>query len=346
MIIVAGVRYRIGYDTINYMHTFQFVPTLGEQLSGVQFKGDLLWVYIMGLSKEICNDFFVVQIFQALIVNGFVFWFIRKHSPKPFLAILLYFLLQWWNLCFEAMREAIAVSFFLFGLDALLCGKGFKGYYLRVWPAIFAHTFGFVTLLFPFIKFLNFKKHLIVIYGVIIVFAFFIKDYVNDIVLIMEMVSDTALDKSKKHFDSDIFGTNNLSIYGIISQVIGNILPCMYIILLLKDRLKTNLYNLTPYLFIYICIYILKFQIPIFYRFLNYFEILVIIAFTQTLYIEKMKLKRFAVVSLMFLMVWVRIYSLASFDVGTRIRAYNRYVPYNSIFQKDLNEKSEMIFNN
>lgn len=345
LIAVAGLRYRIGYDTNNYMDSFESAIPLSEIIDGRKFKGDPLWVYINGLAKEIYNDFFVVQIIQAIIVNGAVFWFIRRHSPKPFLAVLLYFLLLWWNLCFEAMREAIAVAFFLFALDGLLLNKGFITYYLRVWPALLAHSFGFVTLIFPFIKFLKVKKYAIIYLIGIVILSYFVKDYLNNLSVVFEMTSDMASDKATKYLESDTYGESNLSISGIISMFVGGILPCIPIIVSLKNKTILGKTNLIPFVFIYICIVILRIQIPIFFRFLNYFELLVIVAFTQALYLERKKIKAQLAYITMGLMVLVRMYSLTAYDVGTKVRAYHRYVPYNSIFQRNYNKESETIFN-
>lgn len=345
LIAVAGLRYRIGYDTNNYMDSFESAIPLSEIIDGRQFKGDPLWMYINGLAKEIYNDFFVVQIIQAIIVNGAVFWFIRRHSPKPFLAVLLYFLLLWWNLCFEAMREAIAVAFFLFALDGLLLNKGFITYYLRVWPALLAHSFGFVTLIFPFIKFLKVKRYAIIYLIGIVILSYFVKDYLNNLSVVFEMTSDMASDKATKYLESDTYGESNLSISGIISMFVGGILPCIPIIVSLKNKTILGKTNLIPFVFIYICIVILRIQIPIFFRFLNYFELLVIVAFTQALYLERKKIKAQLAYITMGLMVLVRMYSLTAYDVGTKVRAYHRYVPYNSIFQRNYNKESETIFN-
>ena len=344
LIAVAGLRYRIGYDTNNYMESFEHAPSLSDIINGREFYGDPLWMYIIGISKEIYNDFFIVQIIQAVIVNCAVFWFIRRHSPKPFLAVLLYFILLWWNLCFEAMREAIAVSFFLFGLDALLVNKGFKAYYLRVWPAIFAHSFGFVTLLFPFIKYLKVKKVAIIFIAAVLAIAFFIKDYINDIASMLEMTSDMASDKATKYLESDTYGENNMSINGMISMILGGIVPCIPIIMSLKGKTILGKTNLLPFVFVYICVVFLRIQIPIFFRFLNYFEIPVIVAFTQVIYIERKKIIRQFAYATMSIMVLLRMYSLTALDVGTTVKAYHRYIPYNSIFQRNFNKESETIF--
>ena len=344
LIAVAGLRYRSGYDTNNYMESFEHAPSLSDIINGREFYGDPLWMYIIGFSKEIYIDFFIVQIIQAVIVNCAVFWFIKRHSPKPFLAVLLYFILLWWNLCFEAMREAIAVSFFLFGLDALLENKGFKAYYLRVWPAIFAHSFGFVTLLFPFIKYLKVKKVAIIFIAAVLAISFFIKDYINDIASMLEMTSDMASDKATKYLESETYGENNMSINGMITMILGGIVPCIPIIMSLKGKTILGKTNLLPFVFVYICVVFLRIQIPIFFRFLNYFEIPVIVAFTQVIYIERKIIIRQFAYATMSIMVLLRMYSLTALDVGTTVKAYHRYIPYNSIFQRNFNKESETIF--
>ena len=152
-----------------------------------------------------------------------------------------------------------------------------------------------------------------------------------------------ALDKATRYFDSNIYGESNLSFSGILSHIIGSILPCISIILLLKNKPNKEGKDLIPFVFVCLCIVILRMQIPIFFRFLNYFEVLVIVAFTHVLYIERVKIKRQLVSLVMSGMVFFRLYSLTSYDVGTPIRAYHRYVPYNSIFQKNYNKESEML---
>src|SRR5690606_2232463 len=130
---------------------FQYYPTL-QELDFKSFDEEPLWLILNAICKTIYDDFVLVQLVQSAIVNITVFWFINKYSPKPFLAILLYYVFQWWNFNFEVMREAIVVSFYLYALDALLSKKGLKRYYLRIWPAVLIHTMGFITLLFPLIE--------------------------------------------------------------------------------------------------------------------------------------------------------------------------------------------------
>ena len=123
LILVAALRYRIGFDIINYMESFEspFYPRLSDFSFSGDYGNDILWVFINAIGKSSPWGFYTVQFIQAAIVNIAVFWFIKRHSPKQFFAILLFFLFQWWNYCFEAMRESIAIAFYLFALDALIC---------------------------------------------------------------------------------------------------------------------------------------------------------------------------------------------------------------------------------
>mgnify|MGYP003447579140 CR=1 FL=1 len=118
----------------------------------------------------------------------------------------------------------------------------------------------------------------------------------------------------------------------------------LVLILILKNKTVLGKNNLTPFVFVYLCIVILRLQIPIFFRFLNYFELLVIVAFTQAIYLERITIKRQIAYFSMFAMVFIRMYSLNAYDVGTLVKAYRRYVPYNSIFQRNYNKESETIF--
>lgn len=346
-ICVAGLRYRIGFDTINYMTDFYgpYFPKLSEFRFSTDYGGEVLWVLINATAKSIGGGFYTVQFIQAIIVNVVVFWFLKKYSPRPFLAILLYFLFQWWNYCFEAMRESIAIAFYLFGLDALLSGKGLGRFYLRAWPAVFVHTFGFLVLLFPAIKYLKINKYLPFIVIGFIVFLVCVGDLVNNLLesmMGMQLDSD-ASSKMMKYMGDETYGEANLSIFGIISLFISRIIPigCFAYVLHKNNKPETDVF--IPYLIMYIFMVGLRIAIPIFFRFFNYFEVMLIIAITQAIDISpKKSFNRLLSVGMMGMMILIRSYELTKPEGPSR--AYNRYIPYNSVFTEDYNECSESIF--
>lgn len=350
-ILVAGLRYRIGFDTINYMQSFEspFYPKLSDFNFGADYGNDILWVFINSIGKSLPFGFYTVQFIQAAIVNITVFWFIRRHSPKPFFGILLFFLFQWWNYCFEAMRESIAISFYLFALDALISKNSLKHYYLRVWPAIFAHTFGFVTLLFPLIKHLKINKYLPIVFAVFLVVLFSVSDLVNTLVEGMAVMENAASAKATKYIESDIYGESTLSLAGMVSLFISRIVPIAYIIFVLhrnKDP-KTDVF--IPYLICYILVVLLRMEMPIFFRFYNYFEVMMIIGMSQAITVHT-NFKEYNITALTWVMILfmilIRGYELTKPETDSTYdyKTYNRYIPYNSVFTEDYNEQSEYIF--
>lgn len=351
LIIVAGLRYRVGLDTIAYMRSFDspYYPSLADFSFWGDYGSDIGWVFINSLAKSIGGGFYTVQFIQAIIVNVAVFWFVRRHSPKPFMAILLFFMFQWWNYCFEAMRESIAIAFYLFALDALITENSLKKYYLRVWPAALVHTFGFVTFLFPLIRYIKVNKYLPIIIIVFLGVFLSIGDLINEIVDSMSAMEGMASEKATMYLESDTYGVSNLSIAGIAALVVSRIIPMVYIIFVLQRDGDARNKIFVPYLISYILVVILRIEVPIFFRFYNYFEIMMIIAMTQAVSVKQIRNRKMTTSlawMMILFMVFIRAYELTKPETDSlnEYKTYNRYVPYNSIFTQDYNEESEYIF--
>lgn len=351
LILVAGLRYRVGLDTIAYMRSFEspYYPSLAEFSIWGEYGSDIGWVFINSLAKSIGGGFYTVQFIQAIIVNVAVFWFVRRHSPKPFMAILLFFMFQWWNYCFEAMRESIAIAFYLFALDALITENSLTKYYLRVWPAALVHTFGFVTFLFPLIRYIKVNKYLPIIIIIFLGVFLSIGDLINEIVDSMSAMEGMASEKATMYLESDTYGVSNLSIAGIAALVVSRIIPMVYIIFVLQRDGDARNKIFVPYLISYILVVILRIEVPIFFRFYNYFEIMMIIAMTQAVSVKQTRNRKMTTSlawMMILFMVFIRTYELTKPETDSlnEYKTYNRYVPYNSIFTQDYNEESEYIF--
>lgn len=350
LILVAGFRYRVGLDTIAYMRSFEspYYPSLADFSFSGDYGGDIGWVFINAFAKSVGGGFYTVQFVQAIIVNVAVFWFIKRHSPKPFMAILLFFMFQWWNYCFEAMRESISIAFYLFALDALITENSLKKYYLRVWPAALVHTFGFVTFIFPLIKCIKVNKYLPIIIVVFLGVFLSIGDILTELVIGMDGMDSMVASKATKYIESDIYGVSNLSLAGIASLVVSRIIPMVYLIYVLHKDNDSSSKTFIPYLICYILVVILRIEVPIFFRFYNYFEVMMIIAMTQAVSVKHIR-NRQVMTSLAWIMilfmVFIRTYELTKPETDSDVyKTYNRYVPYNSIFTQDYNEESEYGF--
>ena len=346
LILVAGFRYRIGVDTIKYMEDFKYYPTL-DKLNLSLLDVEPFWLLINSVCKTLYDDFVLVQLVQAAIVNIIIFWFIKRHSPKPFLAILLYYVFQWWNFCFEVMRESISIAFYLYALDAILAQNNWKKYYLRIWPALLVHTFGFVTLLFPFIQLLKFRKSTLGIFAILIVLAFTSSTQLNTIIFLFD---GSIADKVNYYLDSNIYGGSSISIMGILAYFLGNVLPILIILYIFyKYRQIERISRIVPYLLIFLLIIILRIQVTIFYRFFNYFEIIVIVAMTQLVSLSSLRQNRnfrYLTLFALILMSSFKIYQFykPAVDYNKNAKIYHRYYPYNSVFNKEYHQETEWIF--
>ena len=330
------------------MESFLYYPTSIGNIFQYEYDSDPGWELLNIFCKSIWNDFTLVQLVQAFFVNYVIFWFIKKYSPRPFLTILLYFLTLWLQLNYEALREGIAVGFYLIALDAIFSGKGYWVYYKRVWPALLFHTFGFFTLVWPLIGFIKpNKKFVYVIIPLVSIAVLSLASQLGDVLLphILSMDGDSAL-KLAAYFQSDVYGANNWSVNGIISMVGGTIIPilwCMKMLLNIKELLVIKRYF--PYLVVMLVITLFMFNLPIFFRLRNYFYVPLLIAMSYTLdwrffQASRMLLSRIVIGVYIFAIFL----GLRSSDGDSGIPAMYRYYPYNSVITKDYNVMSERIF--
>lgn len=349
LFLLSGLRYRIGLDsTVSYAEAFLYYPTHIKDIFHYDYESDPGWVLLNVFCKGIINDFVLVQLVQSCFVNGVIFWFVRKYSPRPFLTILLYFLTFWLQVNYEALREGVAVGFYLIALDAIFSGKSYWIYYIRVWPALLFHSFGFLTLFWPVIGLIQpNKKFIYLIIPMVAVVSLCLGSQLGETLLpyVMSMDGDTAL-RLATYFQSDVYGVNNWSINGIISMVGGTIIPiiwCMKVLLGGENLQISKQYF--PFLVMALVISLLMFNMPIFVRLKNYFYIPLLIAMSYCLDSRYLKMH---VVSLSKLVISVFVLAvflgLHSNDGESGVPAMYRYYPYNSIITKNYNVLTERIF--
>lgn len=349
LFLVSGLRYRIGLDTtVSYAEDFLYYPTHIKDIFHYDYESDPGWVLLNVFCKAIWNDFVLVQLVQSCFVNGVIFWFVKKYSPRPFLTILLYFLTFWLQVNYEALREGITVGFYLIALDVIFSGKSYWLYYMRVWPAFLFHSFGFLTLLWPMLGLIKPNKKIVyLIIPMLAIVSLCLGSQLGEALLpyVISMDGETAL-KLATYFQSDVYGTNNWSLNGIISMVGGTIIPivwCMKVLLAGVNCQITKQYF--PYLLMMLLISLLMFNMPIFFRLKNYFYIPLLIAMSYCL---DTRYSKTHLVSLSKIVISVFVFSvflgLRSNDGESGVPAMYRYYPYNSIITKSYNVLTERIY--
>lgn len=150
LVVIAGLRYRIGTDSIVYENDYEDFPKLWELN---KFKFNLIryepgFIVFASLPRTLSSDFMLFQLFQAFVVNAVIFWFIYKNTTRRFLALTLYFIILYLNLCTQVLRESLAVAIFLLAWPFFRDGKWLQYYLLALLATLF-HTSAFLILIFP-----------------------------------------------------------------------------------------------------------------------------------------------------------------------------------------------------
>ena len=109
LILIAGLRWRVGTDTIAYLARFYHIyPTLENfAISEYGLGQDPFYALINVIVKTLGGRFYMVQIIQATIVNVLVFKYIKRHSKYIFTCVLFYFFINYLNYNMETMRGSI-----------------------------------------------------------------------------------------------------------------------------------------------------------------------------------------------------------------------------------------------
>lgn len=174
-ILIAGLRYKVGGDTLSYFDHYTEVKTwfeinFSEFLMG---RYSFFWNVLATTCKTISDDFYVLQIVQAAFVNFTIFWFIKKYSNFRFTSLLLYFLFSYLYFNTEIMRESIAVSFFLIAFPYFERKLWLK-YYLIIIIAFLFHTSAVILFFFPLLSVVKFNLRNFTITTCFLVFIIFI----------------------------------------------------------------------------------------------------------------------------------------------------------------------------
>ena len=282
-ILIAGLRYRLGIDTIAYEYMYSSFPSLN---SFFEFDFDSLrygrgFLFIVALCKSISCDYILFQIVHAIIINSISFYFFYKYSKNIFFSILLYFFICFFPYNFEVLRESCAVVILLFGWKYFLSNSWIKYYSLSIIAYLF-HPSGIIMFILPifylpiFKPFFTIGKYQI---GISII-LFFILGSLN----IFEFMKIFEVDTLQKYADlyeqSDYAESLKLNILGIIDVGIRYfIYPILAVIVVRSNSLKRNkqesdknfLKKVEYMVCWYIYIAVLSLAIRIFYRFNNYF---------------------------------------------------------------------------
>lgn len=361
LILIAGLRYRLGTDTIVYMRHYENLHPITKLTAGDLQNSRFAPGYIILTSafKALSPDFVYYQFFHALVFNTVVFYFIYKNSRNKFFGLLIYFIYLYFIMSFQQMREALAVAIFLLAWPAFRDGK-WIWWYISALFAVTFHVSASIMFILPIIclpgirqMFVFGKRTIFVCLGImflaITIHAMFFK-YI-ELLALSESITERA-----EAYDKSELGSSTFNIVGATVFLFQYILYPILALIFTRTRNKKkslNRFNKEKgFVLMSIYVSIFTIYIAIIGRFNNYFFFFTIVFLSswvfQTLKVngKRYRLKFIAWMILFVPMFTVAIYNTYYISVNKsgNLKIYMFYYPYNSVLDegRDANREKAM----
>lgn len=160
-VLVAGLRYRVGGDSLHYQDIYPYFPLFKDLKNYGLYEDGYgpLWYLFCATTKAIDTRFFIMQIIHALIVNTSMLLFFNRYSKHLLTCIFLYYIFYFLYFNMEILRESLAISVFLFNMKNLI-GRKWMRYTIGCVLSLGFHLSAIILLFFPFLMMSMQKKYI------------------------------------------------------------------------------------------------------------------------------------------------------------------------------------------
>lgn len=364
-ILLAGLRYRIGVDSIRYELEYATMPSFNIAEIKRYFETsryNIGFIITVAISKSISNDFILYQIIESTYVNCVMFWFFFKHTNKIFLALAIYFVFYYFTFTCEVLREACAVSSFLLAYPYFVKSKWLK-YYMFSFLALSFHISAIICFILPILYLPCFrpiftvgKRTIYILIGLLTISFLIGSNFFTIINLYLSAIG--GVEKLVKSYENSTLSESIFNFKGIITFILKNIAYPFGSIMILKMHKGHTLnrfqkinshFDFMVALFCYFAI--ISIPIALLYRVCNYFFAFTTIAICNASYnpivIKKRKYKLKYDLWLMILLplFFLQIYGyMEKIPSNKRLRNGMVYYPYYSRLNPQLDANREEIF--
>lgn len=348
LVLIAGLRYRVGGDTLIYMNMFETMPSLGElrDFDFEEAKYNPLW-YIYGAIFKSCGDSFtLMQISNAIIVNTIVVRFFKRYCPLCFFsAVLVYFFGYYCYFNMEIMREAFCVAILLEAYP-FLEKKRLIPYFLLCGLALMMHMSAIVMFLLPLALLVRRDRlwmALLIVVGMVVLLK--VIDLVS--ILLFQAFEGQTAQSIRAYMLEETPNAIGATIQFLIA------VPFL-ILIFVRNKYEYRNNDLMGALMLFIVgIQTSSMFIPYVNRFTNYFVIFGIAFLLNTFYEHYWDLHSHWIArSLVFAALFVYSFNLSYFylknknEVLRGSHVYNRYIPYYSVIEHKSDPTREMLLQN
>ena len=164
LFLILGSRYYIGGDYFGYMHLYNKMDS--AKLTFPLFNLEFIYYSILFISNKLDLGYFFVNFFLMFI---FLYFFEKyiKNFPNPYYVLLISIPILLIPISINFVRQAIAISIFLFSIRFLIRGNYLK-YFFYVFIASMFHKFALIYLIFYFFYEKNKNKLRMYVYFLLI----------------------------------------------------------------------------------------------------------------------------------------------------------------------------------
>lgn len=364
LILIAGLRYRLGSDTVTYSESFIDNPDLLEYWN-FDFESTRFgraYIFICAIFRTFSENFIPLQFALAIFYNVVILKFFYKNTENVFTAIFLYFITYYLYFNMEILRETCAICVFLLGWKYFVRSDWTK-YYIYVGIAILFHPSAAILLFLPLSKLKIMKPFfslnwfsLLSLAGVYVIgIAISIKFF--DLIRLAGIA--TADNYVDIYENSDFYGGGiSLNIKGIIAFIMSKIAyPLFAVSIIYSYRFRNSTLQEAAYkealvimLFWYVYILLLSSSIVLLSRFANYFSLFYILGLSdivfQRIKINKKYLRLSFFTWALFLspIIYLPISGYFAPSGVNQIPSIHKYYPYSSVLDPTLDREREQIY--
>lgn len=121
MVLFAGLRNQsVGTDTMSYVNSFNNLDNRSLSEDFIEILSDEPGFYLLQIfARQISGNYWVILSVVSGICYAFVLYSIKRHSENRILSLFIYITFGYYTFCFNASRQAIALSIYLLALPSL-----------------------------------------------------------------------------------------------------------------------------------------------------------------------------------------------------------------------------------
>ncbi len=343
--LMMCLRYRVGGDSLTYEDIYNYLPnlrTLSHYMNS-RNKEDFQYGYLLfvAICRNISKDYYFYQFVHGVIFNLVFFWFVYKHSNKPFTAVLLtYFFIIYFYFGYEIQREIFAICCFLLSYSAFLKNKWIIYYFFCLLAFSFHNSAVFLFVL-PLLKLVKLSTKFIYISLIFSIPIIISKIAFMDLIKVL-LVTEAMQKKGEAYSEIEFSALGTIFFY--FARVI---IFVPFLLYYAKNKIEDKKYD---WLFVGIFWVAMLSQAMIgIDRFNNYLYIPFIVFLSNFLYDERYRFRSWLHRKTVNLSGYLLLFSVIclkffTHNIEGKYYFYNVFFPYETVLdKKDTKEREDYL---